>query len=195
MTPIREGGCQCGAVRYRVEGEPIAVVICHCTECQRQSGSAFGMSFAVRKSAFQLLRGNLKRFTRKADSSRSVACAFCPECGTRIYHELGSLEGTLSLKPGTLDDTSFLRPTTELWATRRQPWIRLPPDLRSFRTTTYVKRNFELGHHPGREGNGDAPGGGRDWGLARPAHAKLYRSGRARPNFGCGPNSNGEGTK
>ena len=117
MIPVREGGCQCGAVRYRVEGEPIAVVICHCAECQRQSGSVFGMSFAVREQAFQLLRGNLKTFMRTADSGRTVHCAFCPECGVRIYHELQSLEGTLSLKPGTLDDTSFLRPTTELWNT------------------------------------------------------------------------------
>jgi hypothetical protein len=49
MIPVREPGCQCGAVRYQVEGDPLAVVICLCTECQRQSGSAFGMSFAVRR--------------------------------------------------------------------------------------------------------------------------------------------------
>jgi len=84
MSDAREGGCQCGAVRYRVVGEPVMVGVCHCMQCQRQSGSAFGMSFIVPKEAFELLSGSLKTFTRTSDSSRPVVCAFCPECGTRI---------------------------------------------------------------------------------------------------------------
>lgn len=132
MTAVREGGCQCGAVRYRVEGEPIAVGVCHCTECQRQSGSAFGMSLIVRKKAFQLLCGDLKLFNRTAASGRLVACAFCPECGTRIYHEPRYLEGVLNVKPGTLDDTSFLQPTVQVWTMRRHPWVGLPSDIPSF---------------------------------------------------------------
>src|SRR5262247_2059968 len=122
MSEVREGGCQCGAVRYRIAGEPVSVAICHCTECQKQSGSAFGMSFIVARDAFQLLRGTLKSFTRKANSGRPLVCAFCPECGTRIYHQPGWLETVVSVKPGTLDDTSFLRPTVQVWTSRRQPW-------------------------------------------------------------------------
>src|SRR5262245_65152510 len=113
MTEVREGGCQCARVRYRVEGEPVAVGVCHCTECQRQSGSAFGMSLIVRKEAFRLLQGELKTFTRTADSGSPVLCAFCPECGIRIYHEPRYMQGVLNIKPGTLDDTSFLRPTLQ----------------------------------------------------------------------------------
>ena len=52
MAEFREGGCQCAKVRYRVDGQPVAVGVCHCTECQRQSGSAFGMSFIVPKESF-----------------------------------------------------------------------------------------------------------------------------------------------
>jgi hypothetical protein len=90
------------------------------------------MSFAVEESAFRLIGGSLKTFTRKAESGQAVVCSFCPDCGTRIYHKLQSLKGRLSLKPGTLDDTSSLRPTTELWTIRRHPWIELQSGLQSF---------------------------------------------------------------
>ncbi len=132
MGNSREGGCQCGAVRYRLEGEPVALVACHCTECQRQSGSAFGMSLIVPKHAFQLLSGEPKQFDRTADSGRSVECAFCPACGTRIYHEPSSRKDTLNIKPGTLDDTSWLSPALHVWTKSKQPWVLIPEGVRSF---------------------------------------------------------------
>lgn len=132
MSDVREGGCQCGRVRYQVVGEPITVGVCHCRECQRQSGSAFGMSFIVPKDAFRLSRGELKVFSRSSDSGRPVICAFCPECGTRIYHEARWLEGALNIKPGTFDDPSFLQPTGEIWTVRKHRWVELPSIPRSF---------------------------------------------------------------
>jgi len=132
MPNVREGGCQCGTIRYRVDAEPIAVGICHCMECQRQSGSAFGMSLIIPKDAFQVLRGTLKTFTRPSDSGRPVLGAFCPECGTRIYHEPRWIEGVLNVKPGTLDDTAFLQPTIQVWTGRKHSWIGLPATLLSF---------------------------------------------------------------
>jgi hypothetical protein len=132
MSDSHDGGCQCGALRYRVEGEPVAVGICHCTQCQKQSGSAFGMSFIVRKEAFRLLSGSPKTFTRTSDCGRPVVCAFCPDCGTRIYHETRWLDGVVNIKPGTLDDTSFLRPQAQIWTAKKQGWVELPSDIRSF---------------------------------------------------------------
>ena len=132
MPDARQGGCQCGVVRYEVQGEPLAVGICHCTECQRQSGSAFGMSMIVPKNAFRILQGHLKTFTRTSDSGRPVTCAFCADCGTRIHHEPRYLQGVLNIKPGTLDDTSFLAPTIEVWSARKHPWLGLPSSVRSF---------------------------------------------------------------
>lgn len=126
MSDVREGGCQCGAIRYRVEGDPVAVGICHCKECQRQSGSAFGMSFIVPRDAFRLSRGSPKTFTRSSDSGRPVVCAFCPECGTRIYHEARWRAGVLNIKPGTLDDTSGLKPAAQVWTSSKQGWLELP---------------------------------------------------------------------
>jgi hypothetical protein len=132
VSEVREGGCQCGAIRYRVEGEAVGVGVCHCTQCQKQSGSAFGMSFIVRKEAFRITKGHVKTFTRASDSGRPVVCGFCAECGTRIYHETRWLEGVVNVKPGTFDDTSFLQPTTQVWTAKRQGWLERLAELRSF---------------------------------------------------------------
>ena len=129
MGAAMEGGCQCRKVRYRLEGEPLGLTVCHCTECQRQSGSAFGMSLAVPRSAFRLLSGELKTFTTVCDSGRNKECAFCPGCGTRIYHQGPA---AMSIKAGTLDDTSRLEPAAHYWTKRKQPWVAIPDGARCF---------------------------------------------------------------
>lgn len=132
MADRLDGGCQCGGVRYRVTGSPLALAVCHCKECQRQSGSAFGMSLVVRSEGFELLAGTLRDFTRSSDSGRPVRCAFCPDCGTRIYHEPAYAKGALNVKAGTLDDTSWLEPGLQVWTRSKQGWVELPAGLQSF---------------------------------------------------------------
>lgn len=124
----RAGGCQCGRVRYRVIGDPLIVNVCHCKECQRQSGSAFGMSMIVLSTNF-VVEGPLKAFTRSSESGRPLQCHFCPECGTRIYHVPSYAQGVVNVKPGTLDDTSWLRPAGHFWTRSRQPWLSLQDGL------------------------------------------------------------------
>jgi hypothetical protein len=126
----REGGCQCGAVRYRVGVEPLHLAICHCTECQRQSGSAFGMSLFVPAEAFRLISGTLNSFTVKCDSGRTKTCTFCAACGTRIHHQ--TVPTALSLKAGTLDDTSSLVPKAHYWTKRKQPWVVIPDGVKTY---------------------------------------------------------------
>jgi hypothetical protein len=121
------GGCQCGNIRYRLEGGPFEVVACHCIDCQRQSGSAFGMSLALKPDQFVLISGKLKNFIVTTDGGRTKTCAFCPACGTRIHHR--STRG-LSVKAGTLDDTSGLKPTAHYWTKRKQPWVVIPDGVR-----------------------------------------------------------------
>jgi hypothetical protein len=129
MPEALTGGCQCGTVRYRLEGERIELTVCHCRECQRQSGSAFGMSLSIPAEAFGLLSGDLKFFEVVCDSGRKKSCAFCPDCGTRIYHRT---DAGISIKAGTLDDTSRLRPTAHYWTKRKQPWVVIPDEVRRF---------------------------------------------------------------
>ena len=131
MTAPYTGGCQYGSVRYVVTAEPIRLLACHCKECQRQSGSAFGMSMLVKKDSLTV-SGVMKQFTRIADSGNEVTGAFCPECGVRIYHGLKSVPDVLSLKPGTLDDTSWLRPRYFIWLKSAQNWISVPDGVEAF---------------------------------------------------------------
>jgi hypothetical protein len=129
MVDEAVGGCQCGQVRYRLEGEAIELTVCHCRECQRQSGSAFGMSLSIPASALEILRGTVRFFDVICDSGRTKSCAFCPNCGTRIYHRT---DAGISIKAGTLDDTSGLRPTAHYWTSRKQPWVAIADDVCSF---------------------------------------------------------------
>jgi hypothetical protein len=128
----RTGGCQCGAVRYELTGEPLPLVICHCHECQKQTASAFGMSLPVARTDLRIVSGELKEWRRLAESGREVACWFCPDCGSRVYHS--SLLGPeyWHLKPGTLDDTSGLEPVAEVWTRSAQPWLNFSDRLLSF---------------------------------------------------------------
>ncbi len=121
------GGCQCGAVRYALAGPPVVFYICHCTECQTQSASAFGESFRIR-GADLTVTGEVKTFTRDATSGSAVACDFCPDCGTRLFHRRTAYTETLNLKAGTLDDTSWLKPAGHIWISSKQPWVKLPDD-------------------------------------------------------------------
>ena len=130
MTAPYTGGCQCGSVRYVVTTEPIRLLACHCKECQRQSGSAFGMSMPVKKDSLTV-NGPMKQFSRVADSGNELTGAFCPECGVRLYHFLESAQDVLSLKPGTLDDTSWLRPDRFIWMKSAQGWVPVPDSVKT----------------------------------------------------------------
>jgi hypothetical protein len=126
------GGCQCGACRYEVTAKPLAVYVCHCRDCQRQSASAFGMSMPVPRAGFALTRGEPHRWQRTAASGRRVACASCAECGTRLFHLPERNPAAVNVKPGTLDDTTWLRPVAHLWTERAHPWIVIPRDALAY---------------------------------------------------------------
>jgi len=127
----KTGGCQCGYVRYSLDGEAYRLNVCHCRDCQRQSGSAFGMSLVIAPTAFSLISGELRTFELTADSGRVKTCAFCPNCGVRIYNRTSA---SYSVKAGTLDDTSWLVPAAHYWTRSRQAWTTLPADLPCFET-------------------------------------------------------------
>ena len=102
------------------------LVACYCADCQRQSGSAFGMALVVGESDFRLLEGEVKTFSSQSEAGRAKLGAFCPRCGTRIYHKPEWRRGTVSVKPGTLDDTRSLKPDMHIWISSRQPWVVIP---------------------------------------------------------------------
>jgi hypothetical protein len=135
MSAPYTGGCQCGSVRYVVTTEPIRLAACHCKECQRQSGSAFGMSMLVKRDSLTVT-GPTKQFVRTADSGNEVVGVFCPDCGVRIYHAPKLVQDVIALKSGTLDDTSWLRPGSFIWMRSAQGWVPVPDGVNALEGQT-----------------------------------------------------------
>jgi hypothetical protein len=125
MVETFDGQCQCGEVKYRVVGTPVTMFACHCSECQRQSSSAFGMALWVKDADVQLLSGELKEWVRATPSGRSMACQFCSTCGTRLFHKLLGQSQFLSIKPGTLNNTKLLEPAGHIWTSSKQAWVHI----------------------------------------------------------------------
>jgi hypothetical protein len=102
------------------------------------------MSLAVREEDLRLVQGAPKRFVRKADSGRELECFFCPDCGTRLYHKPQGIGAVLNVKPGTLDDTTWLEPTLHVWTSRKQGWVEIRAGLPAFETQPPLRsRTFQ----------------------------------------------------
>ena len=110
MPAPYHGGCLCGLIRYRVTDEPLTLYACHCTDCQRRTGSAFALSMVVPKGALELLRGEPRRYAVTSSDGRQKNGRFCGECSTRLWGEPLKFPQVAVLQPGTLDDTSWLWP-------------------------------------------------------------------------------------
>ena len=130
----RSGSCQCGFVTYEIVGEDSGLGICYCTECQKVSTGIATYSLAVPRDAFHLKSGNLKQWTRLADSGATNIAHFCPECGVRIFHEDPDTAGHIRVKAGTLDGASKLVPDVHVWTRSAPAWIQLPRDALLFQT-------------------------------------------------------------
>jgi hypothetical protein len=126
------GGCQCGRIRYEIRGEPLTLYCCHCTECQRQSSSAFGMSMVVLTRDLAIVQGEPQEWRRRAASGGEVICRFCPDCGSRLFHNPTRNLKVTNVKPGTLDDTQWLQPVGHLWTRSAQPWVHIDVDTLSY---------------------------------------------------------------
>jgi hypothetical protein len=132
------GGCQCGALRYEVTEAPMMTYACHCTDCQHLTSSAFSLAITVPDSAFRLTRGEPRMIDRIADSGRTVTRWVCPDCAGWIVGgpQPGASPGQMirRVRAGTLDDTSWLRPTAHFWTRSKQNWLMLPEGSQIFET-------------------------------------------------------------
>lgn len=137
------GGCQCGQIRYEIRAEPLSVYVCHCTECQRQSGSAFGMSVIVPRPAMIYTSGTPQHWSRKTERGTVIAGDSCPTCGVRLVHHPSANDQISILKPGTLDDTGWLVPVGHIWTRSAQRWVSIPEDTVNFEGHPDVPRLIE----------------------------------------------------
>jgi len=126
-TETRTGGCLCGKVRYTVPAEPLATVICHCINCQKQAGSAFSIVAIFPRSGLSV-DGNPSIYEDRGTSGQKVFRNFCGNCGSPIFSDTEEAreQGVIYVKAGTLDSVSDLNPTAQFWAKRAHPWIKFP---------------------------------------------------------------------
>ncbi len=134
MAAPYPGGCVCGAVRYRLTAEPLTLYACHCTDCQKRSGSAFGLSMWVLREALELTQGEPARHDLALDGGRRSNARVCPRCATRLWSEPARRPEHAVLRPGTLDDTSWLKPVAHIWTRSAQPWFRFAPGVTTYDT-------------------------------------------------------------
>lgn len=119
-----DGGCHCGFIAYEADVDPERVEICHCTDCQILSGSAFRTVVAARKDNFRLLSGQPKTYVKTAESGNQRIQAFCPECGTSIYSAAAGGGGDfLGIRVGTVRQRNSLPPKAQYWWRSAQPWV------------------------------------------------------------------------
>lgn len=119
-----DGGCHCGYVTYQAEVDPNKVIVCHCTDCQTLSGSAFRTVVFAADDGFKFLGGQPKIYIKTAESGNKREQVFCPECGTQIYStSVGDGPKSLGIRVGTAHQRNELRPTAQYWSRSAQDWV------------------------------------------------------------------------
>lgn len=117
------GHCLCSAVTFTVDAEPVWQGVCHCSNCQRQTASAFSVIVGVPSKALRVDGSTLSSFKTPSEGYRSTTERwFCSACGSPLYSTIESMPDLAFLKAGTIDDISWLRPTAEIWTRSAQPW-------------------------------------------------------------------------
>lgn len=118
------GGCECGQIRYE-SGEPIAVWLCHCRDCQRLSSSAYSYSMAVPRPSFKMT-GRGRPAAYRLDEDRQIDSLFCDRCGTWIYTETPLAPDAYMIRVSTLDDHKDMKPVCQVWTSSALPWAIVP---------------------------------------------------------------------
>ena len=118
------GGCQCGAIRFELKGLPLLLYTCNCTDCQRQSGSSFALNMPVATKDLRIVQGQPKGWRHLSAKGVKVTSRFCADCGTRLFGEREGRDEILSVRAGTLDDTSWMVPAAHFYTRSAQPWFK-----------------------------------------------------------------------
>ena len=117
------GHCLCGAVSYTSDADPVTTVVCHCDDCQRQSGAPFSLNVLVPEDEL-VLTGELKTCkTVGTETGADRDRCFCPACGSPVFTRLAEMPGLVALKAGLMDDRSWLEPEMDLWCERKHDWL------------------------------------------------------------------------
>jgi hypothetical protein len=123
-----EGGCACGAVRYRMAGAPMFVNCCHCRWCQRESGAAFALNAVIEADRVVLLKGAPEMVMTPSESGQGQNFARCPACRVALWSNYaGAGDALRFVRVGTLDQPDRLPPDIHIHTASKQPWVVIPP--------------------------------------------------------------------
>jgi hypothetical protein len=131
MVPLREGGCACGALRYRLASEPMFVHCCHCLNCQRQTGSAFVINLLIERERVEVLAGTPQAVDAPRDDGSVQRIFRCPDCQVAIFSEY-SRPKVLFVRGGTLDDPTDVTPDVHIFTRSKVRWVTIPPGTPAF---------------------------------------------------------------
>lgn len=127
MTEKPEGGCACGAVRYRLESAPMFVHCCHCTSCQTETGTAFALNLLIEADRVTLLEGAPVAIMTPSESGKGQQVWRCPDCQIAVWSNYGGAGDKIRfVRGGTLDDAKAVTPDIHIYTRSKLPWVRLP---------------------------------------------------------------------
>jgi hypothetical protein len=133
--PIRRtASCACGQLSVEVEGEPAVVLSCSCTQCQKRTGSVFGVSAYFAKDQVQPPRGRHAAAKRSSDAGRSLEGHFCPDCGSTVFWLAEVFPDRIGVAVGCFADPDFPAPAAAIWVQRKHHWVSFPAGMRTFDT-------------------------------------------------------------
>ena len=125
-TPL-SGGCLCGAIRYTISAPVSALRACHCTHCQKTSGTGSSVNAVIPSSAFTLLQGTPRKYTDTAESGRTLYRYFCGDCGSPVYSQRQTMPERMVVRAGSLDAPPAVKITANIWTRSARPWSWIDP--------------------------------------------------------------------
>src|SRR3954467_5151848 len=132
MRESFEGRCTCGFVRYRMTSRPLFVNCCHCTWCQRETGSAFVINAIIESDRLDVIQGETEAVQTPSESGRGQIIHRCPACHVALWSHYGGRTATAFVRAGTLDKAAQIRPDAFIFARSRLPWVVLPREIPAF---------------------------------------------------------------
>jgi hypothetical protein len=123
----RTATCSCGQLRVTCEGDPVRVSMCHCLECQKRTGSTYGVQ-ARWPAARANVDGRSSRFVRTGDEGNSATFHFCPDCGSTVYYQFDAMPEFVAVAVGNFADPEFPAPKFSVYENRKHPWVEAPSD-------------------------------------------------------------------
>lgn len=131
MTTSFSGGCACGSIRYTCTSEPLAMLNCHCRDCQQSSGAPFASGVVVPSNAVEIV-GSPRVYSVRASSGQLATRSFCAECGSPLFTTSEAMPDFMSIRFPSLDDASGFRPALDIWTSSAPSWVCLDEALPHF---------------------------------------------------------------